>query len=188
MKAIHQGSKTLMVECKDGVKRPRKSVRTVEEQKSDFWERVKIGGKDECWPWTGGVSELKEGRNYGVVWMAGVKKKTHRVAFEFTKGQIEKGLLVCHTCDNPICCNPNHLFQGTNLDNMRDCLSKGRGRKEHGEDRYNAKLTEDDVRQIRRRFVKRCPKNGLAALGREFGVYDTMIHSIVTRKRWKHVK
>lgn len=179
------GRDTIMVRCSDGVARPRKSRRTLEEIKLDFWARVKMGKPDECWEWSKARNSLKS--RYGIVWWNGRKWKAHRLAFYLTHGEIDDSLLVCHKCDNPPCCNPNHLFQGTNVDNSNDKFAKGRQRFEHGEDRYNSKLTADHVREIRRRFVKGSKENGLAALGREFGVYDTMIHHIVTRRRWKHV-
>jgi hypothetical protein len=110
----------------------------------------------------------------------------HRVAFELFHRPLLGRELVCHRCDNPPCCNPHHLFAGTHLDNTHDCISKGRMRKERGVDRYNAKLTEDQVRAIRKSYIPRIV--GVDALAREFPVSRSMIYSIVTYKRWKHVK
>ena len=85
-----------------------------------FWSKVNKGGADECWPW------LKANR-YGQFYIGnGMAKPAHRVAYELTYGDIPAGLLVCHHCDNPPCCNPAHLFVGTVQDNMRDKISKGR--------------------------------------------------------------
>jgi hypothetical protein len=160
--------------------------RTREELVSDFWARVKKGGKDECWEWTGGTNGNTPITCYGVLGWGQEKIKAHRFSYELTFGKIPTGLLVCHHCDNPKCVNPNHLFLGTSKDNSDDCHKKGRAHRESGEKRYNAKLTESDIREIRRRHIP--GKYGsLSALAREFGVYNTMIHSIVTRKRWKHV-
>lgn len=70
----------------------------------------------------------------------------------------------------------------------RSKMSKGRGNREIGEDRYNATLTEDKIREIRKRYLPRDKKNSGRALAKEFGVWPTMICAIIQRKRWKHVK
>jgi HNH endonuclease len=92
---------------------------------------------------------------------------------------VPDGLLVCHTCDNPPCVLPDHLFIGTDADNNADRLSKGR---------YDsiAKLTEADVREIRSRYAA----GGVTqrALAEEFGVIHQTIHSIIRRKNWKHIE
>jgi len=149
--------------------------------------RVKRRGKNQCWLWTGGRHSKIKGRDYGVVSIDGKKRKAHQQAWIYTFGPIPKGKIVCHTCDNPPCCNPNHFFAGTHGDNQRDCLAKGRGNRERGADRYNATLTEADVREIRRRYKFRAGPDGGAGLAKEFGVGKTMISAIVNRQRWKHV-
>lgn len=159
--------------------------RTPEEIERSFWNRVDKKGPDDCWEWKGGCRD-KVPHNYGTVWFNGKQWRAHVFAYTIHHGPTN-GLFVCHKCDNPPCCNPNHLFLGTNLDNVRDMISKGRDKREKGEERYNARLTEDDVREIRRRHKKRDKVNGQTALAKEFGVYHTMIHAIVTGRRWKHV-
>jgi hypothetical protein len=90
-----------------------------------FWGMVKIGGKDDCWVWTG----CKLPTGYGHYRKTkSCQLYAHRTAFELTNGPIPDGLEVCHTCDNPPCCNPNHLWIGTHLDNVHDRDMKGRGR------------------------------------------------------------
>lgn len=93
-------------------------VRAADER---FWPR--ITKSDGCWIWPG----AKNADGYGDVAILGTKRKAHRLAWEVTKGPIPEGLFVCHKCDNPPCVNPDHLFVGTNSDNMRDMSSKGRG-------------------------------------------------------------
>lgn len=88
----------------------------------DFWNRVSVGAVDECWEWTGARTSY----GYGSV---GYQRKSwlaHRLALYLTTNQSPES--VCHTCDNPPCCNPNHLFGGTRKDNNEDRHAKGRSR------------------------------------------------------------
>ncbi len=86
-----------------------------------LWERV--NKTDSCWLWTGATSSA----NYGQIRFAKDKcVLTHRLAWEVTKGAIPDGLYVLHRCDNPPCCNPDHLFLGTAADNTADMMAKGR--------------------------------------------------------------
>lgn len=88
-----------------------------------FWERVdKSGGEATCWPWTGGMEY-----NYGTLMWKLEREGAHRVAYLLGHGKHPGELCVCHTCDNPICCNPKHLWLGTISDNIKDMYDKGRG-------------------------------------------------------------
>ena len=75
-----------------------------------------------CWLWDGAVNN----DGYGTIFRGGKQHKVHRLAWEEAHGPIPDGLNVCHTCDVPACCNPAHLFLGSQQDNMQDCLGKGR--------------------------------------------------------------
>lgn len=86
-----------------------------------FWANVQRGGMDECWPWTGSVN----GSGYGQLTFKGKHCSVHRVAYEIQVGPIVHRD-VCHTCDNRLCVNGAHLFNGTHSANMKDCVSKGR--------------------------------------------------------------
>lgn len=166
-----------------------------------FWRHVDKGG--ECWAWTAARS-----CGYGVFTVAlpvvgGAKQsrkmfKAHRLAWEFTVGPIPGGLLVCHACDNPLCVNPEHLFIGTQADNMRDCARKGRtawrkaaqwpvspGAFRCGGDHRCAKLSAADVPKIRRMVAEGRSLRQVAAL---FGVEKTTIHDIARGRRWGHVQ
>lgn len=87
-----------------------------------FWSHVDIQGANECWPW----KNVRTRQGYGTKKVSGKWVYSHRMAYEYAFGPIPDGLLVCHKCDNPPCCNPNHLFLGTGRDNVRDAISKGR--------------------------------------------------------------
>jgi len=88
-----------------------------------FWPRVDTsGGPDACWPWMGSVSH----NGYGRFWLNGRNVPAQRFAWECVNGPMPDGMLGLHTCDNPPCCNPKHVFPGTNLDNMTDRDAKGR--------------------------------------------------------------
>lgn len=81
-----------------------------------FWERVRIGNYDDCWPWKKGCA----GFGYGSLKVNGKKEYAHHFAYEFFKGPIIEGLFVLHKCNNPVCCNPNHLYLGTQKQNVSD--------------------------------------------------------------------
>ena len=88
-----------------------------------FWEKVQIGSSDECWPFMGSIDEHGRGQ---IANEEGRLEKAHRVAYMLVKGPIPDGLLVCHSCDNPPCCNPDHHWLGTHKDNSQDAEQKGR--------------------------------------------------------------
>ena len=143
--------------------------------------------KNNCWCWMG----TRNDRGYGVIGNGTRKKgvsKAHRVSYElfhFTK--LEKDKCVCHACDNPACVNPQHLFVGTQADNVADMIAKGRNvlppvRK--GKKSNSAKLNNKKIRQIRK-----LARDGFLSrkIAREFEVSKTTIFQIVKRKSWRHV-
>ena len=153
-----------------------------------FWALVRIGSPDECWCWTGFVSRKGYGRfNVGGKVHGGWRKlPVHRIAYELTYGPPRPGLFILHSCDNPSCCNPAHLRPGTHLENMAEMRAKGRriGKSAKGEAVKVAKLTENDVRDMRSRH----PRESIAALARDFGVAETTAAYAIKRKNWAHVQ
>ena len=164
-----------------------------------FWEKVDKNGPvvrpelGRCWVWTGGRVPFGHGV-FLVRTIRGTRKAilegSHRVAWRLFKGGISEGMQVLHKCDNPPCCNPEHLFEGTQLDNMRDMVAKGRNapaeKTRHvGSAHGRAKLTESQIPEIRQRIARGESK---ASIARVFGVSDTLIFCIATGKNWTHVK
>lgn len=141
-----------------------------------LWSRVHK--TDGCWLWTG----YADADDYGQFRFNYRKYAAHRVAYELTYGPIPDGLWVLHHCDTPRCCRPDHLWLGTNTENTADKVSKGR--QAIGESNGAKRLSEAQVREIRRRHADGIP---LRALGREFGVTKSAIWLIVQRKNWRHV-
>lgn len=139
-----------------------------------FWAKVKKS--DGCWEWVGAVNS----RGYGFLWVDKRSFRAHRLSWEIHHGPIPSGLLVCHRCDNPICVNPAHLFLGTDADNNHDMRKKGRAASHRGEKNPRAKLTPEQVSEIRGRMGE---KSGVK-LSVEYGVNPTTIHRIWSAKRW----
>lgn len=109
-----------------------------------FWARV--DKNRECWEWTG--SRMPSG--YGRIAFNGRQEYTHRLAYELTNGPIPDGMCVCHTCDNPPCCNPAHLWLGTMTDNIADRHAKGRTARHSRVFHGATKIPQSAVEEIRR--------------------------------------
>lgn len=147
-----------------------------------FWAMVQK--TDTCWLWVGKRS-AKPGY-YGSFNVGGTNAKTvrtSRFAFELTNGPIPDGLDVLHTCDNPPCVNPAHLYLGDAMRNSRDAVERGRMRK--GNRHPWSRLTEDDVRAIRSSSTGK--RGEQLVLARRFGVGRGNISAILCNKSWKGV-
>lgn len=112
--------------------------------------------------------------------------RAHVVSYEINVGPTN-GLYVCHTCDRPKCCNPSHLWLGTNAENQQDCVRKGRRPEidQKGETNHRAILTESEVKDIRQ-FIQAGLTN--IAIGPMYGVTHSMISRIRLGKAWTHIK
>lgn len=142
--------------------------------------RITIPSVDSCWEWT---RATKGHMGYGSLWLHGENVTAHRLSWFFFHGPIPQGKQVLHRCDNPRCVNPAHLFLGDNADNLSDKIAKGRQSRLKGCENGRAKLSEDDVRTIRRLY----PDKSQSEIARQFGVNQTLISAIVRRIRWAHV-
>jgi len=123
---------------------------------------------------------------YGKRWWQGKVCRAHRVAYVEEKGIDLKdidGLVVRHKCDNPACINPNHLELGTQKDNLRDMAERGRSTR--GEAGHFAKLTADQVEDIRSRYAFRCSVNGGRVLAAEYSVSEATISMLVRGITWQ---
>jgi hypothetical protein len=145
-----------------------------------FW--AKVSKSDGCWLWTGSRND----RGYGNFNNNGRTVQAHRLSYELAMGPIPKGMNVCHRCDSPGCVNPDHLFLGTHLDNMRDRDAKGRRVAPRGEANGFAKLTEAQVIEIRERYIPY--KVSLPRLAREYGVHHSTIYDIVRGVTWTRIE
>lgn len=141
-----------------------------------------------CWVWRG--TRDKDG--YGVFTIqdqaTGKQRKlrAHRVAWEFEHlDSAPHNLELCHSCDNPPCCNPAHLAPGTRQKNAMEAVERGRHAAPRGSSHYSSKLTEANVREMRRRAAA---GESSASLGREFGVSPSVASQAINRKSWRHVQ
>ena len=145
-----------------------------------FWSKVDMsGGPDACWPWTAG----KYRDEYGQFAIARTGRRAQAVALELHSGELAGGRCALHTCDNPPCCNPKHLFWGTQQENTADRHQKGRSAE--GASIGNAALTEDDVVAIRQRYIPKDRENGVRPLAEEFGISRVTVADILRGATWR---
>jgi len=144
-----------------------------------FWNKVDKSA--DCWEWKG----RRNPAGYGTVRYNQKSTVAHRVAYEMHFGAlIPPGMLICHKCDNPPCCNPDHLFLGTHSDNKQDSVRKNRHKDSVGEKNPKAVLVADQVREIRR--LHTCGRS-IASIAREYEVGESTIRHIVQGNTWKHL-
>jgi hypothetical protein len=133
------------------------------------------GGPDACWPWLG----YRKPGGYGQI---ARNRSAHRSAYEMFVGPIPDGLDILHSCDNPPCCNPNHLHPGSHADNMAEAAE--RHRMPFGQQMHNAKLNPDRVREIRNRLRMGESRRSIA---RSIGVAPGTVIAVALGLTWRHV-
>lgn len=144
-----------------------------------FWFNVQR--TDKCWIWTGTKHKL----GYGQFCVGKKTWKTHRLSWLLNNGFLPETMDVLHTCDNPPCVNPEHLWIGTHSENMRDMIGKGRRVYAVGSKAPRAKLTEEGVLSIRKLYKR--SNFTFADLADLFKVSRSTIQHILHRKTWKHI-
>lgn len=146
----------------------------------NVWEKINKKSEDECWEWKGYTDK----NGYGRIMINHITYRAHRIAYELTHGSIPKGLYVLHHCNNPPCCNPNHLYAGTQKDNMKQMIVDGHSCV--GEKHPMGKLRGEDILKIKKLYST--GRYTLKEIGIMFGTSDKNIHLIKSNKRWKHIK
>ncbi len=135
-----------------------------------FWENVDVKGEDDCWEW----KAAKTSAGYGVMYWNSENTYAHRLSLELDGKSIPDRFHACHSCDNPSCVNPKHLYAGSPQQNMNDKVSRNRQTK--GETHPNAKLLDKDIENIRALFESGVWQTDLA---KTFNVDQSHISRIV---------
>lgn len=146
-----------------------------------FWAKVQRKSQEMCWEWVG----HRHYKGYGMFkGMGGKLEKAHRVSYEMRHGRVPGDMHVLHRCDNPPCVNPDHLWAGTNAENVADREAKGRGGRLQGSLHWAAKLTEEQVIMMRRLHAEGAKQKDIVA---RFGVDKSRVSAIINRKIWRHI-
>lgn len=159
-----------------------KHLRSIEER---FWEKVDVKNENECWNWHKPFKSPYPQISWRDKYTMPVY--SHWVAFELTYGPRPKGAHICHHCDNKACCNPKHLYAGSQQTNTRDAITRNRLKLPPvccGEVNATSKLTALQVSEIRNRLRLGETRSQLC---KAFGVSRSCIESIATGKTWKHI-
>lgn len=142
-------------------------------------EKIKIDEETGCWMW----QAFRNPKGYGMIYYDGRVWLAHRLSFTLHRHNIPGGLCACHSCDTPSCVNPDHIFLGSNADNVQDAVNKGRI--PFGESRSNSKLTDELVMEMVSKYA-----NGATSreLSEEYGIHEAYVPAIIRGKQWKHVQ
>jgi hypothetical protein len=162
-----------------------------EKFRARFWEKVDKDGPGGCWLWTRG----KDSWGYGnialertVIGEEGAPTKAHRASWVMANDEALSDFCVLHHCDVPSCVNPDHLWLGTDADNMADRDQKGRGNQPRGKHHGRTVLTEEQVLEIFNLFITAPPYRGRrAALARKYGVSAVAIGKVWNGDNWSHL-
>lgn len=151
-----------------------------------FRKKVKLGDESQCWPWTAGLFDHGYGA-FRIRIATNVYRQViaTRIAYKLGHGVDPAGMFVCHSCDNPLCCNPKHLFLGTPTMNEQDKIAKGRRPSLFGEKSGVARLTEKTVVIARQMFAS---GKSQKAIANHLGVNQSTISLAVRGKTWSHIQ
>lgn len=170
-----------MIEPSDATPAPKK-LQLTEDESRRLWGRITIGLPDECWNWTGHVIG-KSPNDYGRLKIQGRETLAHRVSFQIRHRLLLPGECALHRCDNPRCCNPAHLFPGTQKQNVHDRIAKKRRGSPggpSGETHPSARLKRSDVDSIRAQKGKESGN----ALAQKFGISRKTVYKIWGNRCW----
>jgi hypothetical protein len=131
-----------------------------------------------CVEWTA----YRDKDGYGILRVSGKLRRAHRISYERSVGAVPEAMHVLHRCDNPSCINPDHLFLGTNRDNVKDKISKGRDRGIHGTENRHNKLTPEQVIEIRNSTGTQ------RAVAARYGISGSLVNYIRNGRSWKHLR
>ena len=145
-----------------------------------FYQKTKLNQNTGCLEWTGGLNTW----GYGQASINKTTKLAHRHSYEISVGEIPKGMLCCHHCDNPKCIEPSHLFIGTNADNAKDKVLKNRQKSMKGESCVTHKLKDCNIRALRE-----LNKSGMkiSVITDLFRISRTQAYRIINNQSWAHV-
>lgn len=146
-----------------------------------FWSKVEKS--DGCWVWRGDIGH----GGYGRIRINGANKMSHRIAWEWVNGPIPAGLVICHSCDNPPCVNPDHLRAATQKENVEESERKGRRNYRTGPAPWRAKLTEENVREMRHLHKENSKYYTDGKIAKMFGVDPSTAKKAIYGLTWKHV-
>lgn len=163
--------------CRDGRRRGFRLPAPRTQMIERFWSHVRRA-RGGCWIWAGPTTR----QGYGFISWNGRTTLAHRLAYEEQHGPIPKGMSCCHTCDHPRCCNPAHIFLGSQRDNVADMVAKGRHAK--GEQKHTAKLNSQKVLAIRRERQLGWTYRELAG---KYNVSQHTVWLITAGRLWRHV-
>lgn len=144
-----------------------------------FWGRVQPAGDDDCWPWM----RACQSKGYGQIYIGETAHRAHRIAYYLVNG--EWPVISCHSCDNPICCNPKHIKNGTYKSNMQERSERGRCNSAKGEKCGRSKLKDSQVLAIREEYAR----GGIThrEIAAKYGVSGSLVTVIINRRFWRHI-
>jgi hypothetical protein len=144
-----------------------------------FYSKIKKKPRTGCWEW----QACTDPAGYGQFYYKGKVLPAHKVSYMIHKEEVEKGLVLLHSCDNRRCCNPDHLTPGTQAENLADMVAKGRSCR--GSKHHASKMTAAKVRNLREKYNKGIKNR--TELARYYGIGYTAVVKITNKETWKHI-